>query len=90
MPTKSYQLLAAQTERMTDFFGAPQVPNHKIPQIQNVVPMQIAPVPNNVILHVPQVEPHAQPQVEPNPWVIIVNINQNADEIVRNVQNNKQ
>jgi hypothetical protein len=102
---QSFQLLATQMGRMADFFRAPQVPNHKIPQIQNVVPMQIAPVPNNVILPVqnnialpvnqvqqpvPQVQPHAKPQVEPNPGVIIVNRNQNADEIVRNVQNNKQ
>jgi hypothetical protein len=100
---QSYQLLATQMRRMTDFFGAPQVPNQQIPQIQNVVPMQIALVPNNAIVPVQnnmavsinqvqqpvhQVEPQAHPQVEPNPRVILVNMNKNDDEIVRNVQNN--
>ncbi|KAK2382413.1 hypothetical protein QL285_069949 [Trifolium repens] len=40
----------------------------------------------------PQVQPQAQPQVlpqvEPNPGIVLVNRNQNADDVVRNVQNN--
>jgi hypothetical protein len=47
---QSYQLLATQMGRMTDFFGAPQVPNQQIPQIQNVVPLQIAQAPINAIV----------------------------------------
>jgi hypothetical protein len=100
---QSYQLLATQMGRMADFFGAPQVPNQQIPQIQNVVPMQIAQVPNNATMPVqnnmanpinqvqqpvPQVEPQAQPQVEQNPGILLVIRNQNADEVVRNVQSN--
>ncbi|KAK2428816.1 hypothetical protein QL285_027304 [Trifolium repens] len=104
---QSYQLLANQMGRIADFFGAPQVPNQQVPQIQNVVPLQIAQAPNNVIVpaanpvnqvlqHVPVVEPQAQPQaqpqaipqVEPNPGIVLVNRNQNADDVVRNVQNN--
>ncbi|KAK2428173.1 hypothetical protein QL285_026709 [Trifolium repens] len=104
---QSYQLLANQIGRIADFFGAPQVPNQQVPQIQNVVPLQIAQAPNNVIVlaqinvanpvnqvqqPVPVVEPQAQPQslpqVEQNPGIVLVNRNQNADDVVRNVQNN--
>ncbi|KAK2422828.1 hypothetical protein QL285_033329 [Trifolium repens] len=108
---QSYQLLANQMGRIADFFGAPQVPNQQVPQIQNVVPLQIAqapdnailPAPNNVVnpIHqiqqqVPVVEPQVQiqaqqqalPQVEQNPGIVLVNRNQNADDVVRNVQNN--
>ncbi|WJX56991.1 hypothetical protein P8452_42594 [Trifolium repens] len=104
---QSYQLLANQMGRIADFFGAPQVPNQQVPQIQNVVPLQIAQAPNNAIVpaqnhvanpvnqvlqHVPVVEPQAQPQalpqVEPNPGIVLVNRNHNADDVVRNVQNN--
>ncbi|KAK2382329.1 hypothetical protein QL285_069874 [Trifolium repens] len=97
--------------RIADFFGAPQVPNQQIPQIQNVVPLQIAQTPNNAMVPAqinlanpvnqaqqpapvaePQVQPQAQPQVlpqvEPNPGIVMVNRNQNADDVVRNVQNN--
>ncbi|KAK2456809.1 hypothetical protein QL285_004146 [Trifolium repens] len=108
---QSYQLLANQMGRIADFFGAPQVPNQQVPQIQNVVPLQIAQAPNNAIMPapnnvvnpinqvqqpVPVVEPQVQiqaqqqalPQVEQNPGVVLVNRNQNADDVVRNVQNN--
>ncbi|WJX24020.1 hypothetical protein P8452_13183 [Trifolium repens] len=108
---QSYQLLANQMGRIADFFGAPQAPNQQVPQIQNVVPLQIAQAPNNAIMPapnnvvnpinqiqqpVPVVEPQVQiqaqqqalPQVEQNPGIVLVNRNQNADDIVRNVQNN--
>ncbi|KAK2449663.1 hypothetical protein QL285_008835 [Trifolium repens] len=108
---QSYQLLANQMGRIADFFGAPQAPNQQVPQIQNVVLLQIAQAPNNVIMPapnnvvnpinqiqqpVPVVEPQVQiqaqqqalPQVEQNPGIVLVNRNQNADDIVRNVQNN--
>jgi hypothetical protein len=39
---QSYQLLATQMGRIADFFGVPQVHNQQIPQVQNVVPLQIA------------------------------------------------
>jgi hypothetical protein len=35
-----------------------------------------------------QAQPQVQPQVEPNPPLVLVNRNQNADEVVRNVQQN--
>ncbi|KAK2409728.1 hypothetical protein QL285_045140 [Trifolium repens] len=69
---QSYQLLANQMGRIADFFGAPHVPNQQVPQIQNVVPLQIAQAPNNAIVP-------AQ--------VNVANPDQNAD-VVRNVQNN--
>ena len=47
---QSYQVLATQMGRIADFFGAPQVPNQPVPQIQNVVPLQIAQAANNAIL----------------------------------------
>ncbi|KAK2368350.1 hypothetical protein QL285_081551 [Trifolium repens] len=47
---QSYQVLATQMERIVDFFGAPQVPNQQVPQIQNVVPLQIAQAPNNAMM----------------------------------------
>jgi hypothetical protein len=50
---QSYQLLATQMGRMIDFFGVPQVPNQQIPQIQNVAPIQNAPVPNNDMIPAP-------------------------------------
>ncbi|KAK2422316.1 hypothetical protein QL285_032860 [Trifolium repens] len=99
---QSYQLLANQMGRIADFFGAPQVP-----QIQNVVPLQIVQAPNNAIVPAqnnivnpinqvqqpvsvvePQVQFQAQPQVEQNPGIVLVNRNQNVDDVVRNVQNN--
>ncbi|KAK2435120.1 hypothetical protein QL285_020199 [Trifolium repens] len=108
---QSYQLLANQMGRIADFFGAPQVPNQQVPQIQNIVSLQIAQAPNNAIVpaqvnvpnpvnqvHQPapvvkpqvqlQAQPHALPQVEQNPGIVLVNRNQNADDVVRNVQNN--
>ncbi|KAK2415615.1 hypothetical protein QL285_038080 [Trifolium repens] len=108
---QSYQLLANQMGRIADFFGAPQAHNQQVPQIQNVVPLQIAQAPNNAIMPapnnvvnpinqvqqpVPVVEPQVQiqaqqqalPQVEQNPGIVLVNRNQNADDVVRNVQNN--
>ncbi|KAK2437576.1 hypothetical protein QL285_022449 [Trifolium repens] len=50
---QSYQLLANQMGRIADFFGAPQAPNQQVPQIQNVVPLQIAQAPNNAIVPAP-------------------------------------
>ncbi|WJX45972.1 hypothetical protein P8452_32814 [Trifolium repens] len=50
---QSYQLLANQMGRIADFFGAPQVPNQQVPQIQNAVPLQIAQAPNNAIMLAP-------------------------------------
>ncbi|KAK2363144.1 hypothetical protein QL285_088154 [Trifolium repens] len=108
---QSYQVLATQMGRIADFFGAPQVPNQQVPQIQNVVPLQIARTPNNAMVPAqinvanpvnqvqqpapvvepqgqPQAQPQALPQVEPNPGIVLVNRNQNADDVVRNVQNN--
>ncbi|WJX34091.1 hypothetical protein P8452_22239 [Trifolium repens] len=108
---QSYQLLANQMGRIADFFGAPQAHNQQVPQVQNVVPLQIAQAPNNAMMLAPNnvvnpinqiqqpgpvVEPQVQiqaqqqalPQVEQNPGIVLVNRNQNADDVVRNVQNN--
>ncbi|MCH94274.1 hypothetical protein A2U01_0015231 [Trifolium medium] len=62
----------------------------------NQVPVQNLPMPNNPGVPliqgqqqvVAQEEPSAQVMVEPNPGIVLVNRNQNADEVVRNVQQN--
>jgi hypothetical protein len=69
---QSYQLLANQMGRIADFFGAPQAHNQQVPQIQNVVPLQIAQAPNNAIMLAPnnvanqvqQPVPVVEPQVQ--------------------------
>ncbi|PNX91687.1 hypothetical protein L195_g047820, partial [Trifolium pratense] len=92
----SYQLLAGQMSRIADFFGAPPVRNQPFRPIQNQIPVQHQSMPEyngyNVSHTNPPVrvreEPHVQmgmPHV-PNPGVTLVHRNQDADEVVRNVQ----
>jgi hypothetical protein len=80
----------------------PQIQNIPIQNVQ--IPNDaLVPVPNNIVAQpnfgqpqvVPvepqaqlQAQPQVQPQVEPNPPLVLVNRNQNADEVVRNVQQN--
>src|SRR6266487_241654 len=98
----SYQLLANQMGRMTDFFGAPNAPNTAMHNGQN------EPIPNVVVDNNQRQDPltniimNANPRQEPIPvaqqppiqnaldqnQVVLVNRNQNADEVVRNVQQN--
>ncbi|WJX12400.1 hypothetical protein P8452_02908 [Trifolium repens] len=71
----NYLLLANQMGRMADFFGAPDAPNNQ---------------------RVPRANPETQPEVQaqpvrvereqPEPEVILVNRNQNADDVLRHVR----
>ncbi|MCI61241.1 hypothetical protein A2U01_0082498, partial [Trifolium medium] len=79
---------------IADFFGTPQLPNQQVRPIQNQIPVQNQPIPNNPgvpliqgqLPVVAQEEPPTQIVVEPHPGVVLVNRDQNADEVVRNVQ----
>jgi hypothetical protein len=93
----SYQMLTNQMSRMADFFGAPPIQQQPIRPIQVQAPVQETQMPNNPGVPenhgqqrpVAQVEPPVQNVVEPNPGVVLVNRNQNADEVIRNVQQNR-
>ncbi|GAU34949.1 hypothetical protein TSUD_312800 [Trifolium subterraneum] len=93
----SYQMLTNQMSRMADFFGAPPIQQQPIRPIQVQALVQETQMPNNPGVPenlgqqrpVAQVEPPVQNIVEPNPGVVLVNRNQNADEVVRNVQQNR-
>ncbi|XP_045831592.1 uncharacterized protein LOC123922985 [Trifolium pratense] len=91
----NYQLLAHQMGRITDFFGTPAMPNQNLQPIRNQAHVQDQGLPINdevPINQAPQVmqeEPPVQVvnQVQ-DPGIVLVNRNQNADEVVRNVQRN--
>src|SRR6266487_6272188 len=89
--------------RMADFFGAPNVPNNNRPNGQNgPLPNEIEninqrqdPLPDIIMNANPRPgpipvvqQPLNQNDVDQNQRVILVNRNQNADEVVRNVQQN--
>ena len=82
---RSYQALTIQMERITDFFAPPQPAYQPVTQIQNqqslrlVEPMVQRPQP------VPQPQP-VEPVIQGQLEVILVGRNDNADEVVRNVQ----
>eukprot|EP00256_Glycine_max_P062132 XP_014631525.1 uncharacterized protein LOC106798860 [Glycine max] len=91
----SYQMLTNQISRIADFFGAPPIQQPPIRQIQIQAPVQEIQMPNNPGMQMAQapqpvarIEPPAQ-QVEPNPGIVLVNRNQNADEVIGNVQQNR-
>ncbi|CAJ2646962.1 unnamed protein product [Trifolium pratense] len=91
----NYQLLAHQMGRIADFFGTPAMPNQNLQPIRNQAHVQNQgfpnedEVPNNRAPPVVQEEPPVQMvnQVQ-DPGIVLVNRNQNADEVVRNVQRN--
>jgi hypothetical protein len=69
-----------------------QAPNNVVLPAQVNVANPIHQVQQPVPMVEPQVQPQAQPQalpqVELNPGIVLVNRNQNADDVIRNVQNN--
>ncbi|XP_045797576.1 uncharacterized protein LOC123891716 [Trifolium pratense] len=91
----NYQLLAHQMGRIADFFGTPAMPNQNLQPIRNQAHVQNQgfpnedEVPNNRAPQVVREEPPVQVvnQVQ-DPGIVLVNRNQNADEVVRNVQRN--
>eukprot|EP00256_Glycine_max_P066604 XP_025981199.1 uncharacterized protein LOC100802634 [Glycine max] len=91
----SYQMLTNQISRIADFFGAPPIQQPPIRQIQIQAPVQEIQMPNNPGMQMAQapqplarIEPPVQ-QVEPNPGIVLVNRNQNADEVIGNIQQNR-
>ncbi|KAH1252502.1 hypothetical protein GmHk_04G009456 [Glycine max] len=91
----SYQTLTNQISRIADFFGAPPIQQPPIRQIQIQAPVQEIQMPNNPGMQMAQapqpaarIEPPVQ-QVEPNPGIVLVNRNQNADEVIGNIQQNR-
>ena len=88
---QSYQALATQMGRIADFFATLQ-PVHQriprfqnIPQIQNRQPIQIVEPTVQRQQLVLQPQP-VEPEVQAHPEVVLVNMNYDANEIVRNVQ----
>jgi hypothetical protein len=79
----SYMLLANQMGRMADFFGAPDAPNNpRMPRANPALPV-------NQGLEIPQVAQVQPLRIEgerPEQGVVLVNRNQNADDILRNVR----
>ncbi|WJX94328.1 hypothetical protein P8452_75757 [Trifolium repens] len=100
----SYQMLAYQMGRIADFFGTatPQTQpriNQVAPQMilpamsattLNPRPTYVAPqfTPNQEPIQMAQEEYQYQNEVNQQPPVVMVQRNQDADEVVRNVQNN--
>jgi hypothetical protein len=85
----SYQMLAYQMSRIADFFGTPPPPRLNQPVRQPIMP--VAPVVQVNQGQIPNIrdEPLNHEEVEQNPPIFLVNQNQNADEVVRNVQNDQ-
>jgi hypothetical protein len=99
----SYQMLAYQMGRIADFFGTPPQTQPRINQVapQMILPAMSTIIPNPRQAYVvPEVTPNQEPtlvaqeeyqyqnEVNQNPPVFMVRRNQDADEVVRNVQNN--
>jgi hypothetical protein len=81
----SYQALTTQMGRIADFFEPPQSVYQSVTQIQNQQPLRlIEPMvqrPQHVLQ--PQL---VEPVIQGQPKVILVDRNNNADDVVRNVQ----
>jgi len=80
-----HQALTSQVGRIEDFFAPQQPVYQSVLQVQNQQSLQLV----EPMVPKPQLVPQPQP-VEPviqyQPEVILVNRNDNADEVVRNVQ----
>jgi len=82
---RSYQALSTQMGRIAYFFAPPKSVYQPIPEVQNQQPLRL------MEPMVQRQQPKPQPQlVEPviqgQPEVILVDRNNNANEVVRNVQ----
>jgi len=77
--------------RIADFFGAPPIQNRPVPQNQNQMAVQIPVERLNNGVHVAQMQQLVvEPQLQEEPeWVpILVQRNKDADQVVRQVQQN--
>jgi hypothetical protein len=82
---RSYQALTTQMGRITNFFAPPQPVYQPVTQIQNQQPTRLVEPMVQRKQHVPQPQP-IEPVIQGQPEVILVDRNDNADEVVRNVQ----
>jgi hypothetical protein len=88
---QGYQALATQMGRIEDFFTPLQTVYQQIPQIQNIPQAQIT-QPVQIVetivqrqQHVPRPQP-VKPMGQAQPELILVDRKHDADEVVRNVQ----
>jgi len=88
---QGYQALATQMGRIADFFAPPQTVYQQIPKIQNIPQIQntqLVQIVEPIVQrqqHVPRPQP-IEPMVQAQPEVILVDKNHDANEVVRNVQ----
>jgi len=78
---RSYQALITQMRRISDLFAPPQL----VTQTQNQQPLRLIEPMVQRPHHVPQPQP-VEPVIQGQPQVILVDRNNNADEVVWNVQ----
>ncbi|KEH41573.1 hypothetical protein MTR_1g052435 [Medicago truncatula] len=83
--SRSYQALTTQMGRITDFFAPRQLVYQPVTHIQNQQPLQLVETMVQRQQHVPQPQP-VEPVIQGQPEVILVDRNDNADEVFRNVQ----
>jgi len=87
----SYQTLTNQMGWIADFFGTPPIQNRPVPQNQNQRPVQIpVEILNNGIPFAQTQKPVVEPQLQEKPErvLILVQRNQDAEQVVRQVQQN--
>jgi hypothetical protein len=82
---RSYQALTTQMGRITDFFSPPQPIYQPVPQIQNQQPLRFIKPMVQRPKPAPQPQP-VEPVIQDQSEVVLVDINHDADEVFRNVQ----
>ena len=82
---RSYQALTIQMRRIADFFAPPQPVYQPVTQIQNQQLLRLVEPMVQMPQHVPQPQ-LIKPVIQGQPEMILVDRNDNADEVVRNVQ----
>ena len=82
---RSYQALTTQMERIVDFFARPQLVYQPVTQIQNQQSLRLLEqmVQRQQLVPQPQL---VEPAIQGHPEVILIDRNDNADEVVRNVR----
>jgi hypothetical protein len=82
---RSYQALTTQMGRISDFFAPPQLVYQPVTKIQNQQLLRWIELMVQRPHHVPQPQP-VKLVIQCQPEVILVDRSNNADEVVRNVQ----
>lgn len=71
--------------RITYFFAPPQPVYQPVPQVQNQQPLRLVEPKVQRPQHVPQAQ-SIEPLIQGQPKVVLVDRNHDADEVVRNIQ----